>query len=556
MFGKALVVEIGIAVVLYIFYKLFFSLKSEERKKERKQREEQIEQEKEEKREIKIQESIQKNLSNFVLLAKLSFQKNEDIIKAALLKAKISQEFNYDTNDKDLNLKEQKALYELQMEKIKFIQVNFLPSVSRLPAVLLKLYKWHTFSSEYSIHLFDVFKNNGFDLIQETQKLYKDTITFQSEYSKLTSEIDKKYHIVCTTEDRKKKLKKELDRLNKNVIQLSNVKFVENDFDISFDNIVISENGIFCLVIKHLDRERIDKIFISDDEEWTGELGNGDRYYIEPVERQFFNSMKHFQKMINQKLKEKYETEFSYLMAYPVVVVIGEDILIQNESDLPIQKLSNVFNHIQLFKGGKIQQNQLNTLKDILSHMNIGQMTETVQDNIELLEKNAEQLWHISKVVDLVHESALKYCLGIEERKILRAYRQYLAFEHLLTYQKSVKDVHVIYFPSDTSKYPNMIQSPQDPLIDRLVDPCMVFPIKILSRILDMSLLKMEFVLKDIYSVDDLKKMPAISFQYINRALIEIIKSNISEEMLNPFIEVEAYNRLKLYRMKYFDPSS
>jgi len=130
-----------------------------------------------------------------------------------------------------------------------------------------------------------------------------------------------------------------------------------------------------------------------------------------------------------------------------------------------------------------------------------------------------------------------------------------IALDHLLKYRKSVEDAHIIHKRRNIVQDPNVIQPPDRPLIPRLKDPCMRYPIKILSQLLDLSILKMEFVLKDIYSEEDLKKMPAISFQYINRAMVEIIKSIIPDEAIKPFIEIEAYNNLTLYRVKYFDPA-
>ncbi len=555
MFGKALIIELFLAIVLYIIYKIFFSLNSEKRRIARIQKEIQKEQEKEEKREAHIQETIQKNMQTFEMLAKVSYLKKEKSIMEYLSKVDLSHELNYDFDSKELTLQEQKAFYEEQIEKIKDIRTNILPSVTRLPALLMKLYKWHTFCSDYSVHLFDIIKNSGFDFVQEAQKIYKDSIVFKNEFEKITNEVDKKYHIVCTAEDRRKKLGKELDRLKKEAIQLSNVKFSGESFNISFDNIVVSENGMFCLTIKYLDRERIEKIYITEDEKWTGQLDNGDRYYIEPVAPQFFNNMQQFQKLINQKLKEKHGTDAPYIRAYPIVIVAEENIMISNESELPVQKLPNVFNHIQLFKGGKIPIEYLQHIKEILSEINIEDKTEEVEDSISVIEKNAQKLSNIFRIADLIQDSVADYCISIEEKKIIKAYRQLIALDHLLKYRKSVEDAHIIHKRRNIVQDPNVIQPPDRPLIPRLKDPCMRYPIKILSQLLDLSILKMEFVLKDIYSEEDLKKMPAISFQYINRAMVEIIKSIIPDEAIKPFIEIEAYNNLTLYRVKYFDPA-
>ena len=100
-----------------------------------------------------------------------------------------------------------------------------------------------------------------------------------------------------------------------------------------------------------------------------------------------------------------------------------------------------------------------------------------------------------------------------------------------------------------------MTQEPNQPLGDRLIEPCYIIPIKILSEILGLSISKLEFIIKDIYETDYPEKISAISFQYINRGIVEIISSNVSADVFKAHIEIENYNNFRLYKLKSFDPS-
>lgn len=557
MFEKALVVEASIVILLFGVYKVYAFVNSDTRKRKLLEKQIRMEREKEEKREAFIQEKIQKNTERFKELARLSIMKKEKDIVNNLENMDISKELQYDYETKELPLKELKSYYENQIEKLKEIQVESAAFVPHLPFDLLKLYKWYSYSNEIAVFFMEEIKKRGFDVIGNMQKIMNDAITFQKEFNKVKKEVEKKYHFFCTIEEKRKKVNKELDRLKENVIKLTGFKHVIDERTLKFDNVIITGNGIFCLLIKDLNHQNIDQIHISEDEKWTGELENGERYHIDSVDGEYYKNIEILQKMLNQKLKERYPDEDTpYLMIYPLIVLTEDNIFIENESTIPIKKLNNLFNHIQLFKGNKIPAEYLKDLEEITSNLNIGQETEIVDDNIILLEKNGQQMHKLLKSVGLVHECVADYCILIEERKIINAYKQYLAFEKLMKHKKSVEDAHIVHLLNTQNKekyHGYTIQDPAAPLIKRLVEPCLTNPMKILARILDLSVLKVEYILKDMYSVNDLKKVQAVTFQYINRAMMDIISSNIPEDMIRPHLGIETYNNLKLYKIAYFE---
>lgn len=555
MFEKALVIEIAIAAVLFIVYKLFSYMNSEKRIIEKKQLKMKLEQEKQEKRELAIQESIQKNINKFSEFAALAFSKRESTIMDYLSKIDLTKNLTYDFETLELTFEEQKAFYEEHIEKLRKIKMDLAPYISFLPLSLMKLYKWYSFSADYSNFMMEQFKDRGFDIIQNVQKIYKDITNFQNEFQKTTEEIEKKYHILCISEERRKKLNKELDRLKEGTIRFTGVKFpIDENLSITFDNVVITKNGIFCLKIKYLDKANIDKVFISNDESWTGEMFNGELFHIEPIEAQFFKNIQLFQKLINDKLKEKYSNEAPYLTVSPLIIITEEEVAIENESDVPIKKLGDIFNHIQLYKGTSIQTELLADIKEILATIDIGQKTEKINDNIKTLQQSAEFLYNVLKTSDLINECIVDYCISIEDSKIIKAYKQYMAYEYLLKYKKSVEDANWAYsINRQDSSRKFMVQDPYQPLIDRLVEPCITVPVKILAEILDLSLLKVEFILKDIYNIDNLKNLTAAAYQYINRGIVEIISVHIPEDILKTHMEIEVSNNVKLYKLRDFE---
>lgn len=560
MFEKALFFEIVIAIAIFVIYKLFTFSTSDAKKRDRIQKQIKLEQEKENQREVLIQEKIQKNIHRFKELASISVLKKEKNVLGYLNNMDITKELRYDYETKELTLEEQKKYYEEHMEKLKDIRIQYGMYIPHLPFALLRFYKWYSYSTDFATFLIEEFKSKGLDIIPHIPKIFDDAVNYQNEYSKAKKNTEKKYQHVCRTIEKRKLVNKELERLKKDITKLSSVKYmIDESMSVTFDNIVITENGIFCIYIKYLDKPNIEKVYIGEDEKWTGELENGEKYYIEPIDGQFFKNIQRFQKLVNEKLKAKYnDSTIPYLMIYPIVIVTEDNLIIENESTVPIKKLSNLFNHIQLFKGSKISIDYLRDLKEIMTQLNIGQKTDMIDDNTKLLEENGKLLSNLLKVLDMVHECTNDYCILIEERNIIRAYRQYIAFEHFLKYKKSAEDANIIHFGYSNKideKYRNTIQDPSDPLITRLIEPCITTPMKILAKLLDLSMLKIEYILNDMYSTNDLKKVPAISYQYINRAMVEIISSNVSEEVLNSYMQVESYNNLKLYKIQYFDPN-
>lgn len=557
MFEKALVVEAVIVIFLFGVYKVYAFVNSDARKRKLIEKQIRLEQEKEEKREAFIQEKIQNNENRFKELSRIAIMKKEKDISNHLENIEISKELQYDYETKELPLEELKTYYEDQIEKMKEIQIESAAYVPRLPFALLKLYKWYSYSNEIASFFMDEIKTRGFDIIGNMQKIMNDAVTFQKEFNQRKKEVEKKYHFFCTIEKERKKVNKELERFKENVIKLSGVKYVIDEKTIKFDNVIITENGIFCVIIKDLNQQNIEQVFVSEDEKWTVELENGERYHVDPIDGEYHKNIEMFQKMLNQRLKERYQDEDTpYLMIYPLIVLTEENIFIENESTIPIKKISSLFNHIQLFKGSKVPVEYLKDLEEIISNFNIRQNTESVDDNISFIEKNGVKLNKLLKSIDLVDECVSDYCILIEERKIIKAYRQYLAYEKLMKHKKSVEDAHIVHFLNTQNKdkhHDYSVQDPLAPLIKRLVEPCLTNPIKILARILDLSMLKSEYILKEMYSVKDWKEVQAVSFQYINRAMLDIISSNVPEDIIQSHLSIETYNNLKLYKIAYFE---
>lgn len=561
MFENALYIELIIGVLIFFAYKLVSSVNSKKAQENQLMNKQKQEQEKEIKRAAILKENIKKNTNKFQEIANISIVKN-NVNGFIPLINDINKEFKYDYESKELGLEEQKAYYEERIVKLKALQLETESYISILPFIIHKLYNWGRFASDYSIYLIDIFKNKGFDIISTAQRLYNETIIFQKELKKTIKNMEKKYDILCKTVEGRKKIKKELKKFKGEVLRLTGVRYNIKETLVTFDYIIVTENGIFCLIIKHLDIDASsgEIIDISEDEKWVGERFDGSKFDIDPIDGQVYKDITLFQKWINDTMKEKHKESIPYYIINPLIIIINENIEIRNHSEMPILKLSNVFNHVQLFKGKKIEVGYLENLKEILETNNIEHNKDIIDDNCKLLENNATMIQNVFKVFDLMHRCAVDYCLSVEKENIIKAYRQYLAFEHLLKYKSSVKDakmIRVLSTPMDTEKEENYIvkQDPLGPLLDRLIEPCFTTPIKILAKMIDISMAQLEYVIKDIYNIQDIKTVPAISYQYINRAMMEIISVNTSEKNLNQFMNTESLGNITLYKFSNFEPS-
>lgn len=545
------IITISIIFVVFIYIYLS-SVNSDAGKKRQMEKRIRLEEEKERNRGILIAEKLEKNKEYLKEIAKVVVTSKDKLLKDYILKLDF-RKLSYDYHSKDLTIEEQKTYYEEQIDQLRVLYKETSKYTSILPFMVQRIYNWYRFTHQYSEALFDAVKEFGFDMLTNTRALYDEALKFESEVSKSIKNSEKAYKKICQTTETRKKIIKEIKRISKDVVVFNNVEItIEEDLKV-MDHIVCTNNGVFCLHTKYLSDDSIENLYISEENRWTGETFTGQKYHIEPVEGQVLQKIQQFQKWLNSELKSALGESVPYFMVYAIVIVANEYVHVLNESDDPIIKTEDIFNHIKLFKGQKIEDYYLEDMKSILNTHCKEHKVDTIDDNTEQLKKNSEVIENIFKTIDVINDCCIDYCKSIESFGIIRAYRQYLAMEHFIKYKGSVKDAKKTRAGSSEENYVNFLQDPEKPLIDRLTIPCITVPLKILSHALDLTIIKTEEMIQHIYDVTDIKATPAVSYQYINRAMAEIISMNTSKETLDIYMNTEVLNGIKLHKFKYFE---
>lgn len=540
----------GIILFVLLVYIFLSTINSDAHKKKQIQKRIKIEEEKEIKREIKLSEIIEKNTNSFDQIATRVVENKEKLLKDYLIKIE-EKKLNYDYLSKEMTIEEQKKFYEEKIKKLKNIKKASSKYISSLPYMLQSIYNWYAFTNHYSDYLFLKINEIGFDMYNNIKILYDEAIKFGTEITKTIKNTEKAYKQICITNESRKKISKELNRIQK-IIVFNNVEIEINEETKVFEYIVCSNNGIFCLHTKYLPEENNKKIYIDEDEQWIGETFSGERQFLDSIDSKTSKNIQEIPKWLNLKLKERLGESVPYFMVYPITIIDNEYVEINNDSHYTVLKIEEIFNHIKLFKGQKIEENYLEEIRNTLKDNSKEHKIDTIDDNTKQLQQNSEIIYVIFKIINIINECCVDYSKEVECLGLLHSYRQYLAMERFLKYKKSVKNAKIIKNKNQTN-YINYLQDPEKPLIDRLVVPCITVPLKILAHALDLSIIKTEEIIKKIYNIENLKTAPAISYQYINHAMTEIISIYVSKEILNTYMQIEIINNIKLHKFKYFE---
>ncbi|MCG8482625.1 MAG: NERD domain-containing protein, partial [Clostridia bacterium] len=317
------VVFIGIVILVGLIYIFLSSVTSDSSKKRQMEKKIRLEQEKERKRETMLAEKIEKNADNLKEVAKIVVKNKEKLLTDYLTKLDF-RKLNYDYYSKDLTIEEQKTFYEEKIDKLRDLYKETSQYTSILPFMVQRIYNWYRFTYHYSEPLFDAVKEFGFDLLINVKTLYNEAVKFENEVAKTMKDAEKDYKKICATTETRKAIIKELKRLSKEVVILNNIEIeIEEEIEV-MDHIVCTTNGVFCLHTKYLSDDSIENLYISEDNQWTGETFTGQRYYVEPLKGQVLKKIQLFQKWLNSELKTTLGESVPYFMVYPVVIVSNE----------------------------------------------------------------------------------------------------------------------------------------------------------------------------------------------------------------------------------------
>lgn len=160
-----------------------------------------------------------------------------------------------------------------------------------------------------------------------------------------------------------RRLQEELDMYSDVLKVLYNVRLDVDGNSVESDAIIVSTKGVFTIEAKNFSATGSYSIRITKDGQWRKVFPNGNEEPMKNVVSQANRHVAYKQRFINNLLKEKgYETD--YLPVQSIIVIANDTIRIENESDFPIIRISQVYNYIQ-----KLPDSMSKELIDVITNL-------------------------------------------------------------------------------------------------------------------------------------------------------------------------------------------
>lgn len=127
---------------------------------------------------------------------------------------------------------------------------------------------------------------------------------------------------------------------------LSGVRFEIEGQSVETDNLILSTRGIFSIEVKNFGSSGSYSVHITKDGQWLKVLKDGHSEPMADVMSQVNRHLALKQKVINQELKQRLGDNAPSLFMKPIIVIANDNVMIHNESDMPIMRISQIYHHI------------------------------------------------------------------------------------------------------------------------------------------------------------------------------------------------------------------
>ena len=195
------------------------------------------------------------------------------------------------------------------------------------------------------------------------------------------------------------RVSKELKLYDDILLTIPNTRFEVEGISVETDHFVLSPFGLFSIEVKNLGSSGKYSIIIEKDGRWLKKFPNGKTEIMENnITSQTYRHIALKQKLINGELKKrrkKDDLEFEeYLQIYPMIVIANDIVEIENYSDVPVLRVSNIYHHIS--KHSKhLSKDILNQVKDIIHSNTLAPKRypmEDMEDYIISLKKELDRM--------------------------------------------------------------------------------------------------------------------------------------------------------------------
>jgi len=361
-----------------------------------------------------IKKSVEKAQKDFID----SKYYDESIYESNILSKKVNENYKL-PSERYLKLEDKVSFYQKSMEQLIKMEIdiskyNIHSLKSILPIVFL--FEPDTFYVFRDV-MNECFKKNfRFDL-DLLENVFLGISDFEQHRIAVLNEYEKEFFINQNGVIGEERVNKELDLFSDHWHILKNVRLEVDGKSVETDNIILAEQGIFSVEVKNFSESGSYSLRITSDGQWLKVFKDGK---VEPMKDVWSQVNRHIflkEKFINQHLKE-INKDIPYSTIQPIVVIANDNILIDNQSDLPIMRISQVYRHVK--NGNSIlDKHRLHLIKELFENHNKDSKSYPVLNYLKGIEGTYETLVSQLRFIETLDPIMENFYQNISQNKKL-----------------------------------------------------------------------------------------------------------------------------------------
>lgn len=207
-----------------------------------------------------------------------------------------------------------------------------------------------------------------------------------------------------------KRVNDELDQFDGFSRYMSNLRLEVNGQSIETDNVLFSTKGVFLFEVKNFSENGKYGLRITKDGQWQRVQSDGTATPMKmDVTAQHNRHVLFMEKMIREQWRQLYNEEAPFIKLNPLIVIANDKIMVENQTDLAIIRISQIYHHVQK-SNERLSQDTLSKLWNILETNRLPLKEYPVQDYTKDLAEYYKVMCQLEKLCEEMAE-AISYIL-------------------------------------------------------------------------------------------------------------------------------------------------
>ncbi|WP_428909773.1 nuclease-related domain-containing protein [Niallia sp. Krafla_26] len=262
--------------------------------------------------------------------------------------------------------------------------------------------------SEYQPYVLEQFNKQLYQKnVNDIDWIYKG-INLVQRFEEYVQEAHESYSkelgIIASGNRGEERVENELDLMKSYCTYLSNVRLEVEGNSVETDSIVFSPNGIFFLEVKNFAEKGNYSLKIAKDGQWQQIYQNGTIIPMKDVQAQNNRHIFLKDRFIREQWEKLYGEAPPSIHYHSVIVIANDHVMINNESDVPVIRISQLYHHIMKFQDS-LSQDVLDRVKNIILSNQLPPKEYAVHDyskgieeyraKINILEEHGQAMWQL-----------------------------------------------------------------------------------------------------------------------------------------------------------------